>query len=206
MSDLGPDTAVRAQQLPRDRVGPSPVIGLLAVMWGVFVLEVVLPDVDWLRYGLVAHDLRAWYGVFTAPLLHASLAHIVGNSASLLVLGTLVCLHGHRAFWAVTGWAMVGGGVVAWVLTPAGTVIVGASGLVFGYFAFLVVRAVVPSGRRFLRVLLDLVIAVGVVGVYGAAMAQGILAAGPSVSWQMHLGGAIGGAAAALTLRAASRR
>ncbi|MDN6795282.1 MAG: rhomboid family intramembrane serine protease [Propionibacterium sp.] len=178
--------------------GPAPVLGLLAAMWIVFACEVFVPG-DWVSHGLVARDPHAWYGVVTAPLLHASLSHIVGNSAPMLVLGILVCMHGHRAFWQVIAWSAVLGAGVAWVLTPAGTVIVGASGLVFGLFAYLVVRAVVPGTGSWRRRVVDVVVAAGVVSLYGGVMVAGILNAGPSVSWQMHLGGALGGALAAVT-------
>jgi len=174
---------------------------MLALMWTVFLLEGTLRGVDWMAFGLVAGDVDHWWGVFTAPFVHAGLAHIVGNTVSFAVLGGLVALRSHREFWIATAWAMIGGGVVAWVLTPPGTVIVGASGLVFGYFAFIVVRAVVPGGRTVWGAVRDLLVAVVVVVLYGGAMASGILAAGASVSWQMHLGGAIGGAVAAVAAR-----
>lgn len=190
----GPVGAPRRDE-PR---GPAPVLGLLALMWAVFACEVFLPG-DWVSHGLVARDPHAWYGVVTAPLLHASLSHIVGNSVPMLVLGILVCVHGHRAFWQVIAWSAVLGAAVAWLLTPAGTVIVGASGLVFGLFAYLVVRAFVPGTGRWTRRLADVAVAAVVVSVYGGVMVAGIVNAGPSVSWQMHLGGALGGSLAALT-------
>ncbi|MCI1640957.1 MAG: rhomboid family intramembrane serine protease [Actinomyces sp.] len=185
----------------RGAAGPAPVVAMLALIWAVFVAETVVPGVDLVSFGLIAGDPDRWWGVFTAPFLHAGLAHIVGNTMSFVVLGTLVALRSHREFYAVTVWAMIGGGALAWVLTPAGTVVVGASGLVFGYFSDIVVGALIPGGRTLGIAVRDVLIAVVVVAVYGAAMAQGILAAGPSVSWQMHLGGALGGAVAALTVR-----
>ncbi len=204
-----PGTRMGHPSQPRSRRdeprGPGPVLTLLALMWAVFACEVFLPG-NWTRYGLVAGDPHAWYGVVTAPLLHASLAHIVGNSVPLLVLGTLVCLHGHRAFWQVIAWSAVLGAAVAWLLTPAGTVIVGASGLVFGLFTYLVVRAVSPGTGSWRHRLVDILVAALVVSVYGSAMLAGILDAGPSVSWQMHLGGAAGGAVAALTGAGTGRR
>jgi len=197
----GPVGAPRRDE-PR---GPAPVLGLLALMWAVFACEVFLPG-DWVSYGLVARDPHAWYGVVTAPLLHASLSHIVGNSVPMLVLGILVCVHGHRAFWQVIAWSAVLGAAVAWLLTPAGTVIVGASGLVFGLFAYLVVRAFVPGTGSWTRRLADVAVAAVVVSVYGGVMVAGIVNAGPSVSWQMHLGGALGGALAALSGAGNERR
>lgn len=191
MTAQTPATRFRA-----DPTGPGPVFAMLAAMWAVFVAEVVLP-VDLTRWGLRAHDIHAWYGILTMPFLHVGLAHIVGNSLPFLVLGIFVCWHGHRTFWRVIGWAMVLGGVFAWLFTPAGTVVVGASGLVFALFAFLVARPLLPGHSSWKRVLADVLVALAVIVVYGGAMVSGILAAGPSVSWQGHLGGALGGVVAA---------
>lgn len=177
--------------------GPGPVFAMLALMWGVFVAEIVWPE-DLTHYGLRAHDIHAWYGILTMPFLHAGLAHIVGNSLPFLVLGIFVCWHGHRAFWRVIAWGMVGSGVFAWLLTPAGTTVIGASGLVFALFAFLVARPLLPGHSSWRRVLADVLVALAVILVYGSAMVAGILAAGPSVSWQGHLGGALGGLVAAV--------
>ena len=183
-----PRTAPTARTPQRRRPiqrGPAPVFALLGLIWLVFACEILMPG-DWVGMGLVARDPHSWYGVVTAPLLHASLAHILGNSVPMLVLGMLVCLHGARAFWQVIAWSAVVGAVVAWAATPAGTVVVGASGLVFGLFAYLVVRAVVPGTGRWTRRLADVLVAAAVVSIYGGVMVSGILDAGPTVSWQMH--------------------
>ncbi len=185
----------------REAAGPAPVVWMAAAMWIVFLAEAAVRGFDWTRLGLVAGDAHQWWGAFTAPFLHAGLAHILGNTVPFLVLGGLVALRSHREFWEATAGAMLGGGIAAWLLSPRGTVIVGASGLVFGYFAFIVVRAVVPGGRTVWGAVRDVVIAVVVVALYGGAVAGGILSAGESVSWQMHLGGAVGGAVVAVAAR-----
>ena len=181
---------------PATSTGPGPVFGMLALMWAVFVGEVLAP-VDLTRWGLRAHDVHAWYGIATMPFLHAGLAHIVGNSLPFLVLGIFVCWHGHRAFWRVIACGMVCSGLSAWLLSPPGTIVVGASGLEFALFTFLVARPLLPRHGSWRRTLADVVVALAVIAVYGSAMLAGVLAAGPSVSWQGHLGGAVGGLVAA---------
>ena len=177
--------------------GASPVILMLALMWAVFALEHLLP-LDWTRLGVIARDPASWYTAITAPFIHVSLAHIIGNSIPFAALGWLVARHGPRALGVVVACSMVMGWAGAWLLAPAGTVVVGASGLVFGFFTYLVVSAVVPGTQSLGRALMDFFIAAAVIIIYGAAIWRGILHAGPSVSWQMHLGGAIGGVGAAL--------
>ena len=79
----------------------------------------------------------------------------------------------------------------------------GASGLVFGLFAFLLVRGF--FNRSWWQILLSVVLFMG----YGSILFGLIPTVAGFVSWQAHLGGAIGGVAAALLLgagRPAARR
>ena len=119
------------------------------------------------------------------------------------MLGCLVAAEGARRFWAVTAIAAVIGGLGTWVVNAPGTLTVGASGLVFGYFGYLVLRVLAP-GRVSHRILYA-VVALVVVGVYGTAMLAGVFAAGTGVSWQGHLFGAIGGGVAAFAGRRPAR-
>ena len=174
-----------------------PVV-LLAVMWAIELLDRVLPG-QWERFGIRAWDLSSLPGVVLGPLLHSSWAHLIGNSLPFLILGCLVALEGARRFWLVTVIVAVIGAVGPLFLTPPGTITVGASGLVFGYFAYLVTRVFVAREMRH-RILFGGVAAL-VVALYGGSMLTGIVAAGAGVSWQGHLTGAIAGVLAALMLR-----
>ena len=82
--------------------------------------------------------------------------------------------------------------------TGAAIALVLASGLVFGWLAYLLVRAV------FTRNTAQIVIAVAVLVVYGSLL-WGVLPTQPGVSWQAHLGGALGGALAARLLHGRDR-
>ncbi|MFD7872130.1 rhomboid family intramembrane serine protease [Microbacterium sp. NPDC059771] len=172
----------------------SPVL-LLAVMWLVQFADAVLPG-SFTGFGLRSWDLSGLSGIVLAPLLHASLAHLIANSVPFLVLGCLVAVEGARRFWAVTVIVAVIGGVGTWLVNAPGTLTVGASGLVFGYFGYVVMRVFAP-GRVAHRILYA-VIAVVVIGVYGGTMLAGVIGVADGVSWQGHLFGAIGGGVAAL--------
>lgn len=168
---------------------------LLAVMWLVQFADAVLPG-SFTGFGLRSWDLSGLSGIILAPLLHASWAHLIANSVPFLVLGCLVAVEGARRFWAVTVIVAVIGGVGTWVVNAPGTLTVGASGLVFGYFGYVVMRVFAP-GRVAHRILYA-VIAVVVIGVYGGTMLAGVIGVADGVSWQGHLFGAIGGGVAAL--------
>ncbi len=172
---------------------------VLAFMWVVFLLDAILPGSFNRVGGIESWAFRGLDGVLLSPLLHGDLAHLVANTVPFAILAGLAALDGVGRFWAVT--AIIAGvaGVGTWVVNAPGTLTVGASGLVFGYFGYLLLRAfVAPSlGRGMLYAIIA--IAVGVA--YGGTMFSGILQAGDGVSWQAHLFGALGGAGAAFALR-----
>lgn len=183
--------AVPSRPHPLSRFA-SPLV-LLAVMWVVQIADAILPG-SFSGFGIRSWDPAGLAGIAVGPLLHANWPHLIGNSVPFLVLGCLVAVEGARRFWVVTVIAAVVGGVGTWVVNAPGTLTVGASVLVFGYFGYVVVRVFAP-GRVAHRIGYALV-AVVVIGVYGTAMFTGVFGAAQGVSWQAHLFGAVGGALA----------
>lgn len=179
----------------------SPV-ALLALMWLVQFVDAVLPG-SFSGFGLRSWDPAGLGGIVIGPLLHANWAHLIANSVPLLVLGCLVAVEGARRFWAVTAMVAVIGGLGTWVLNVPGTLTVGASGLVFGYFGYVVLRVFAP-GRVAHRILYA-VVAVVVIALYGGSMLAGVVGVREGISWQAHLFGAIGGGVAALSGRRGRR-
>ena len=176
----------------------QPVL-LLAIMWVIRVLDDLLPGDANGEFGLRSWAFDGLDGVLFGPGLHAGWPHLLANSVPLLVLGMLVALDGVGRFWAVTGIVALIGGLGTWIFSAPGVVTVGASGLVFGYFGYLLTRAfVAPSlGHGILYALIATVVAV----VYGGSMLTGVFGAPAGVSWQAHLFGAIGGGVAAILMR-----
>lgn len=179
----------------------SPVV-LLLLMWVIQAVDAVLPG-SFTGFGLRSWDPSGLGGIVLAPLLHKDWAHLIANSVPLLVLGCLVAVEGARRFWAVTAFAAVIGGIGTWLVNSPGTLTVGASGLVFGYFGYCVVRVLAP-GRVAHRIGYAL-IALLVIALYGGSMLAGVIGAGEGISWQAHLFGAIGGGVAAFVGRGGRR-
>lgn len=174
----------------------SPVLMLVA-MWIVRIADFVVP----LRFtsaGLRSWDFSHWYGVLTMPFLHSSWPHLIANTLPFLILGGILAAQGIARFWSVTGIVMVTSALGAFFLNQPGTVTVGASGLVFGYFGYLVVAAFfAPTWKQ--RISRGL-IAVVVIAIYGTSMLFGVLPRFGHISWQAHLFGLIGGVCAAWLL------
>lgn len=196
-----PDVTSTADSPRRSAFGrfASPIL-LLAVMWIVQFADAVLPG-SFTGFGLRSWDPTGLAGVFVGPLLHANWAHLIANSVPFLVLGCLVAVEGARRFWAVTAFAAIIGGAGTWLLNAPGTLTVGASGLVFGYFGYTVMRVFAP-GRVSHRILYA-IIAIVVIAVYGGSMLAGVVGVREGISWQAHLFGAIGGGLAAFVGRGA---
>lgn len=153
------------------------------------------------NFGIHAQELDGLPEIFTAPFLHAGWDHLISNSVPFFVLGFLVLLGG-MARWLLSSLiCIVASGLTAWLLTPANTIIVGASGLIFGWLAYLLARGL--WSRRPGQVALAVVVLL----VYGGLI-WGVFPGSAGISWQAHLGGAVGGVFAAWLLhrRAASRR
>lgn len=169
------------------------VAGMVAVMWLLEVVDVVVGgDLD--GWGIRPQDPDRLIGILTAPFLHAGFGHLVANTIPFLVLGFAIALNGIARVLAVTAIVMLVGGAGTWIVGPENSMHIGASGLVFGYAAYLISRGV------FNRSTLELVMGAVVAAVWGSALLGGLLPE-EGVSWQGHLFGAIGGLVAAMVLR-----
>ena len=167
--------------------------GFLAVIW-------VLQIANWadhyritLDYGIRPRDIASLPDVISAPFLHFSWAHIEGNSGPLFIFGFLAAYRGVRKFIWVTLLIIATSGVAAWLAEPSNTVGAGASGLVFGYFGYIMVRGF------FDRHLIDMVI--GAIMALCFAYQFSVLLPRAGIGWQAHIGGLAGGVAAGWIFR-----
>ncbi len=166
--------------------------GWLALLWLIeFVDQLLRGALDY--FGIHSWEVSSLPSVFVAPFLHADWAHLISNSLPFAVLGFVVLLGGAVRAGLSTLMSVLVSGVFAWLLSPPNTVTIGASGLIFGWLTYLVARgAFARDGRQIL-------IGVVVLVVYGGIL-WGVLPTQVGVSWQAHLGGAIGGVLAAWML------
>lgn len=192
----GAPAPVARPQWPRwQRCG----VTMAVIVAALFVIEGIDAATDYQldQAGIVPRTADGLTGILWAPLLHIDFAHLIANVVPGAVLGFLLLMAGR--FLAVTAVVWVVSGFGVWLTAPAGTVTVGASGIVFGWLTYLLVRGV--FNRDFWQVLGGLVLLV----VYGGIL-WGMVPAGGAVSWQGHLFGALGGVLAAWVLAGSDRR
>ena len=186
MSEL--TTSQRGRRSDRD-AGIVFLVGMAALMWVEEIVDTILGgDLD--QYGIEPRDVDGLIGIPASPFLHADFSHLIGNTIPFLVLGLAIALSGLARIVTTTAIVALVGGFGTWLVAPEGTNHIGASGIVFGYAAYLIARGV------YSRNLLHLAVGVLVIGIYGTTLLFG-LAPTPGISWQGHLFGAIGGIVAA---------
>jgi membrane associated rhomboid family serine protease len=181
-----------------DRTAPRPgwaALVMLLLLAGLWFLELLdqLSGNELDQLGIHAREVDGVPEIFTAPFLHAGWDHLISNSLPFYVLGFLVLLSGLARWVASSLIIIIISGMTAWFLTPPHTIILGASGLIFGWLTYLLARGI--WSRRPAQV----VVAVIVLLLYGGLI-WGVLPGSAGVSWQAHLGGAIGGVVAAWLL------
>jgi len=180
----------RSGRWQTQREGIAVLVGIVALMWLIEVVNAV--DGYRLRTdGIYPRSFPHLWGIFTSPFIHQNFApHLLDNTIPLLFLGLIIALRGARRVLVVTAIVIVLGGLGTWLIAPAHTDTIGASGVVFGYATYLLTRGF------FDRSLLELMTGV-VVGVVWGGVLLSSLVPHNGVSWQAHLCGGIAGVVAA---------
>jgi membrane associated rhomboid family serine protease len=156
------------------------------------VLEIVDVALDHRldRYGIEPRDVDGLDGVVAAPFLHVGFGHLAANTVPFAAMGLVIALGGPLRLVAVTAIAALVSGLGTWLIAPADTIHLGASGVVFGYATYLIARGL--FNRRPVEIAIGAVVTV----LWGGALLAG-LEPQQGISWQGHLFGAIGGVVAA---------
>ena len=170
------------------RVGLGMVL-FAAALWIIQVVNAATGDA-FVPYGIVPRSVSGLEGVVFAPFIHGSFEHIAANTLPLLILGFLAAVRGTGRFLGASAIIIAVSGIGVWLTAASGSVTVGASGLILGYFGYLLARGV------FDHAVADIVIAV-VVAVFYGTLIFAVLPSQAGVSWQAHLFGLIGGVLAA---------
>lgn len=170
------------------------MVGFLALIW---VLQIAnWADSDHLDYdyGILPRTVSRLPEIFTAPFFHYGWAHIESNSGPLFVFGLLAAYRGVKRFLLLTLIVTVSSGAAVWLFQGSHELTVGASGLIYGYFGYVVVRGLFD--RHLVDILIGAVMALSFAYILVATV-PGV----PHVSWIGHLGGLVGGVASGWLLR-----
>jgi membrane associated rhomboid family serine protease len=158
------------------------MVGFLAVLWILQIFNAIDNNAIAINHGIVARDVGSLPGILTAPFLHLGWAHIEGNSGPLFIFGFLAAYRGVKKFFGVSVLIIIVSGLGAWLISPAGSDTVGASGVIFGYLGYVLVRGIFDRHR------IDIVIGL-VMALCFAYQFADLLPQNNGVSWQAHVFG-----------------
>ena len=149
--------------------------------------------------GIIPRHLSGLDGVLFSPFLHAGWGHLYGNAVPLILVGTFALAGGSRRFIYSTAVIMAVSGIGVWLIGDPRSVVVGASGVIFGYLGLLLTRGLVEHSWWNIGVAAFL-------GLLYWYQLYTVLPTDEPVSWQGHLLGLLGGAIAAVLFRRAPVR
>jgi membrane associated rhomboid family serine protease len=155
------------------------MVAVLAILWIIQIFNALDSYGFDQSLGIHTRDVGTLATIFTAPFLHVSWAHIEGNSGPLFIFGFLAAYRGVKKFGAVSVLIVIVSGLGAWLTSAAGSSTVGASGVIFGYLGYILVRGI------FDRHGIDIVIGL-VMALCFAYQFTDLLPQNNGVSWQAH--------------------
>jgi membrane associated rhomboid family serine protease len=144
--------------------------------------------------GIIPLRIEGLDGVLFSPFLHAGWDHLYGNAVPLILVGTFALAGGAKRFIWSTFVIILISGLGVWFVGDPNSVVVGASGVVFGYLGLLITRGLVERSWWNLGV-------AGFIGLLYWYQLYNILPTDQPVSWQGHLLGLLGGVVAAIIFR-----
>ncbi|MDI6099722.1 rhomboid family intramembrane serine protease [Actinoplanes sp. NEAU-A12] len=173
-------------------------VTMCAIVPALFLIEAIdvglgVGTLD-LAGGIIPHSLDGIDGILFSPFLHDGWEHLYGNAVPLILLGTFVLAGGARRFIWSTALIMAVAGVGVWFIGSPSTVVVGASGVIFGYLGLLLARGLVERSWWNFAVALF-------IGLLYWYQIYNVLPTDQRISWQGHLLGLLGGIVAAVLFR-----
>jgi membrane associated rhomboid family serine protease len=170
------------------------LLTMVLVLWAVEIS-------DWLIFrgaldtwlGIRPRSVQGLWGILFAPFLHGDFTHLLANTVPLVSLGWLIMLRKTKDWFVVSAIAALCSGFGTWLVGSPYSVHIGASGVIFGYFGFLLLRG------YFERSVVAIAFSLLVAFFYGSII-WGVLPNQPGISWEGHLFGFLGGILAAKRL------
>jgi membrane associated rhomboid family serine protease len=162
------------------------ILFVIALLWVVLLVSWAIPAIT--QFGIKPRTLEGVLGIFVAPLLHGNIAHLTANSLALFVLGLIfIGVEKARAAYIIVPIYLLSG-LGTWAIGRAGTVHIGASGIIYGLFGYLIFIGIFRKSAKLILLSLALL------AVYGG-MLWGVLPliGNPLISWEGHLSGLLSG-------------
>jgi len=115
------------------------VLMLMFILWAIHLVNWLLGN----RLKVLGIYPRKWYslpGIFLYPFIHSNFNHLFFNSIPLFILINFILLSGYQTFYYVSFIIITLSGLGIWLFARKGYHI-GASGLIMGYWSYLLISA-----------------------------------------------------------------
>jgi membrane associated rhomboid family serine protease len=166
------------------------LIDLVIIAWIISASNFWIFNGSLNRWGIIPRNTSRLWAIPLCPFLHGSWNHLEGNSLAFLSYGSLILLSDPTIFWIISGIVMLTSGLGIWLFGKSRSIHIGASGVTFGYFGFLL------TWGYFDRNLSAVLLTVLIFFFYGYKL-WGVLPLRKGISWEGHLFGFLGGVLAA---------
>jgi membrane associated rhomboid family serine protease len=166
------------------------VLALIAGLYGIQLLNFLL-GYRLNILGIYPRNIFGLIGIFFSPLLHGNFNHIFFNSIPLFILMSLTLLSGFTTFLSVTATITLVGGLGTWLFGRK-ALHIGASGLIMGYWSYLLMNAYQQPTI--------ISLALGLVCIYYlGSLFMNLFPLEAKSSWEAHVFGCLGGLASIYT-------
>ncbi|TBR38438.1 rhomboid family intramembrane serine protease [Marinomonas agarivorans] len=169
------------------RIFPPEIVWFTIIIWLIFILDVFLINYSFNHFGIRPRHTDHLSGILLFSFLHSNLYHIVSNTIPLLLLGAMLNASvGTSKLRIVMLFGAIGSGTGVWFFGSEGSLVVGASGMVFALLSFLLADAIFnPSLRSWIFAIIAFFTNGGIL--------FSLLTFLPHISWAGHFWGFIAG-------------
>ena len=156
----------------------------ILVIWLVFWFEIKW-DVSFNKWGILPREIKGLRGVFFSPFIHGDASHLWHNTMPLLILSTALFYFYDAVAAKVLFVGFFATGIATWFIGRT-SYHIGASGIIYMLFGFLLLKGVLTMHLRLLAVSFFVVFVYGGMIWYVAPMDY-------KISWEGHLSGLLVG-------------
>jgi membrane associated rhomboid family serine protease len=162
------------------------------LLWVIYYISYLI-DIPAFKLGILPRNISGLVGIFTSPLIHGGLSHLISNTAPLVFMGLGIFYFYPKVAYKVFTIIYLGTGILVWIFGRE-VYHIGASGIIYGFVSFLFFSGIFRKDNR------SIALALVVIFFYGGLI-WGVLPVEKGVSWESHLFGAIVGLISAFIFR-----
>jgi membrane associated rhomboid family serine protease len=162
------------------------------LLWVIYYITYLI-DIPAFKLGILPRNISGLVGIFTSPLIHGGLSHLISNTAPLVFMGLGIFYFYPKVAYKVFTIIYLGTGILVWIFGRE-VYHIGASGIIYGFVSFLFFSGIFRKDNR------SIALALVVIFFYGGLI-WGVLPVEKGVSWESHLFGAIVGLISAFIFR-----